>query len=136
MGNITGGAKKTTLKTDIPDYKSLLGGGGLSKASASLGFTGSVTKEGKGLDELTKWAKGISEEQHQRLIDLEKSSSYYVDIIDELGKERKSLVGPKFVQIIEESGKDPAWSPKQIEAREKGIKLNGKMFQFDDFNPT
>ena len=135
-------------------YSRLLGGPGqrglLSQYSEALGFKGVVkppeviTKEMMGkkpyeearrLKETLRITpsielgpeatKLISEyDTTMRAAILESTSNYYSEVIDEIGKRRKSLVGEKFIQIIEEPHFDPGWALGQIEKGIKGERLD------------
>ena len=135
-----GKGKEVTMKTRLgqPAYESLLGGEGeagtLAKYSEALGYLPSedlagttIGGRGRSLDRLKSKLKAMSpgkEAMAERAAELEAISSYYTKIIDEMGTERRSLVGEKFLQIIEEPGKDPGWSKREIDKGLKGAKLN------------
>jgi TP901 family phage tail tape measure protein len=142
----------TRMKQDV--YSKLLGGPGqqglLSQYSGALGFKGAakppevIAKEMMGketYEEARKLkesliitpgmkfgpeaTKLISEyDITMRAAVLESTSNYYSEIIDEIGKKRKSLVGEKFIQIIEEPHFDPGWALGQIEKGIKGERLD------------
>jgi TP901 family phage tail tape measure protein len=122
----------TTLRdTFDPDmYKKLLGGGkeSLSTYSSALGFKG--TDPGKAEKELTKifMQRGKQSDQAavmaKRGAALEEMSNFYSEVIDEFGEKRKSLVGQKFLQVVEEPTATEAWSTTDVRKRVKGAKLN------------
>jgi len=140
MTNVAGGRGATTMENVLtPDkYKQLLGTskkvGALSKYSAALGYTSSLkgkvgsTERKEESDKLYKILKekfgSDKEDMARRAADLEAASNYYVNVIDEFGKERKSLVGGKFVEIIKETTQYPAWKKGDIKSGIKGQKLN------------
>ena len=140
LGNIASVGKtgSTTVATrlDPETYKRLLGekkeGGGrttgeFSKLSKALGFeTVGSTEQirelsialGKGKD--PDLAKVIA----QRAQALEEASNYYTTVIDEFGKERKSIVGSKFLSIVEETGATEPWRKKDIDRGIKGASVD------------
>ena len=139
----TGEGGRTVLQQQQPKeaYEALLGRGGeegaLSKYSGALGYTKAydmdfatferelIERFTAGIDKADKPEKYKEQKDlAKRAAQLEKLSSFYVDIIDEFGKKRKSLVGEKFVQVVEEPGKFAEWSPQEIEEGLKGLKLN------------
>lgn len=143
MNNIIDAGKSgsTVLKTEFDPsvYKRMLGTEGgdknilnLSAISEALGFRGAEGTEGqitKDLFELLKarGTKGTDEEimkQAKELAALETRSNFYSQTIDEFGKSRQSLVGPKFVEVVEDPHANPAWSETDIEKQIKGERLN------------
>ena len=145
MANIIGAGPGgvTTMKELKPEvYKKMLEGeatlepGLLSKYTEALGFK--RAEEAGGREEVynklkqqfevqllkSKMETTAAKELAARMAELEATSNYYVDVIDELGKARKGLVGPKFVQIIEEPHLYPEWESKAIEKGVKGEKLD------------
>jgi len=122
----------TTLRDKFaPDmYKKLLGSGkeSLSTYSSALGFKG--TDPGKAEEALTKifMQRGKKSDQAavmaKRGAALEEMSNFYTEIIDEFGEKRKSLVGQKFLQVVEEPTATEAWSTTDVRKRIKGAKLN------------
>ena len=111
----------TILKDSIAekDIPKLLGKGKsiglLSKYSKALGYQGA---------DLSKEDESITDAAKKAYIDLEKRSNFYVEIIDELGKKRKGLVGNKFLSIIENPTQNEEWDEGEIEALSKGLRLN------------
>jgi len=132
--NLASSKGNTVIKNTIDDQKNSLisgkSGGSFSKYSKALGFSGS----GKTDEELqSKITSMFSKEKLQdkstqdaikAMIELEKKSSYYVEVVDELNNRRKSLVGEKFLSIVEEPTQTEEWSKGAIESLSKGIKLN------------
>jgi len=106
----------------------------LNELSKALGFE----SQAKGKDRATvvedmmkllksRHIKGSSEElttQANKLADLEINSNFYSSIRDEFGESRKSLVGSKFVELIEEPHANPAWSETDIKKQVAGQRLN------------
>ena len=121
-----GGGGATELQ-DVVKYKDLLGGGGergeFSKASKKLGFKGAGKSREQIKADLEK-TYGTETDFAERAAALEDISNYYVDVVDEFGKQRKSLVGTKFVQIVEDPGQTEEWSKGAITSGAKGAKLN------------
>jgi len=64
------------------------------------------------------------EKQAERLSKLEVDSNYYSNIIDESGAARKSLVGSKFVEVVENPHAYDEWSRTDIDKQIKGERLN------------
>ena len=142
MNNIisAGPSGTTVLNTKFkPEvYRKLLGTekdpnfASLSELSAALGFekqSGTRDEVEAGILKLLKsrGTKGTEEELYakaKKLADLELGTSYYSNIVDEFGKSRKSLVGPKFVEIVEDPHANPPWSETDIKKQIKGEKLN------------
>ena len=137
----TGAGKRaptTVIKADLSEsYKELLGEAGkpgkLAEYSKALGFA--PAKEGlvdiatrsKAQKEIEKELMekyGFNEAEAQRGAALEAVSSYYSDVTDETGKRRKGLVGPKFVQIIEEPGETREWEADEVQKLIKGERAN------------
>lgn len=147
------GGVTTVPELKQPAYQKLLGApgqaGALAEYSKALGFVGTtksireIMSDPKvfGTDKLEKAEKILKEKGREGLKGdeadtikkydeamkaaiLESTSSFYTDIIDELGKSRKSLVGPKFLQIVEEPHLNPEWQRGQIERGAKGARLN------------
>lgn len=123
----------TTLKDDFSTskYKELLGGdGGFAKYSEALGFKGPDKSFADIKSDLKKTfmfrGKEASEAEKMatRGAELESMSKFYTDVIDEFGKQHKSLVGEKFVQIVEEPGATEAWSTSDVRKGVKGARLN------------
>jgi len=120
----TGKGGTTTLPTEFsPEaYKRLLPGGDITKASSTLGFKG-IDKSKKAItDDLKK--SGYSEDMAKKAAEIERLSNFYVDVEDELGNKVKSLVGSKFLQVIQEPHAFAEWKASDIEKGLKGIKLN------------
>ena len=148
FSNVAGvGAKgTTTLRDEFTQgtIKDLLGtgkeAGTLSKYSKSLGFIGTEKPKSEIAESLYKTFGGkgdygealaLGEDkalQAQRAAALESVSNYYSEVIDEMGKRRKGLVGTKFLQIIEEPHENPEWQRGQIEKGTKGARLNVPAF--------
>lgn len=145
MNNIIGTGIEgppTTIKSDLGDiYRELIGkpgeGGKLAEYSRALGFkparegladvaTRSKAQEKIAQELISQY--GFDEDEAQRASALEAVSSFYSDVGDEFGKTRKSLVGPKFVQIIEEPGEHREWQAKEIEDLIKGERINLSSF--------
>ena len=139
----TGFGKTSESTTTIRDrlsqdvYKGLLGdmstAGDLSKYSSALGYSGAGATQAeieKRLFEKYSTGKTKKEDIEKAKLDamrdaaIEAQAVYYSTIKDEFDNERKSLVGGKFVQIVEEPGLTEGWSRKQIERKEKGTRLN------------
>jgi len=132
--NLAGSSNKTVLKNTIDDKNTGLisgkSGGLFSKYSKSLGFSGADKTD----EELYKQISSMYSEDKLKdkdvqeaikaMIELEKKSNYYVEVVDELNKRRKSLVGDKFLSIVEEPTQTEEWSKGAIESLNKGIKLN------------
>ena len=153
VAGIGQGAGATTV-TDLkqPAYTKLLGApgqaGALSQYSAALGYEGVEESQDEIVMSLTKFTKKRIEELKNlvgkdpsmisdddlgdlekyedavKAAILEKTSSFYSQIVTELGETRRSLVGPKFLQISEEPHKNPEWQRGQIERGAKGARLN------------
>ena len=144
----------TVMKSDIgpSTYERLLGKAGeegeLSQYAKALGYDYSVSDnqaeiekklgvpeikkkleaEEKGSDKYKKLQSQL--ETALRAAALEKTSSYYVNMMDEFGKARKGLVSRShFVEVVEEPGEFAEWSPTQVKELEKGIKLNQLAYQ-------
>ena len=144
FANVAGAGPKgfTTLLDEFKQstIKDLLGGeetaGVLSRYSKALGFVGTDEPREGVAESLYKLFGGKGEYgaalkegedkalQAQRAAALESVSNYYSEIIDEMGKRRKSLVGTKFLEIIEEPHEYPGWQRGQIERGTKGARLN------------
>ena len=146
MNNVidAGVAGSTSLKTkfDPSTYKRLLGTEedttgkfpSLSEISKALGFEsqGNPKKRGLLVKDMMKLLKsrnvpGTEDKllaQAGKLADLEIGSSFYSDMRDEFGKSRKSLIGPKFVEVIEDPNANPAWSETDIKKQVAGQKIN------------
>jgi len=134
MGNVIGltpeAVKKKATTTIQPRmgagvYEQLLGAGGgkglLSVYSEALGYKGAGANV-KAIQEKLM-AEGMEEAQAKRAAALEAVSNYYSTVENEFGK-AQALVGPKFVQIIEEPHEFAEWQSKQIKELKKGGKLN------------
>ena len=134
MGNVIGitqeAIKKKATTTIQPKigkgvYEQLLGTPGkkglLSVYSEALGYKGAGT-DVKAIQKKLM-AEGMEEAQAKRAAALEAASNYYSTVENEFGK-AQALVGPKFVQIIEEPHEFEEWMPKQIKELKKGGKLN------------
>jgi TP901 family phage tail tape measure protein len=126
LGNIRGGSGSAVVPETLGPkfYKGMLQSGELSKVSKALGFKGTEAPIEKIKSDLIKRYGENSKALVDQLARLEKESAFYVDVIDELGEVRRSIVGPSFLSIVEEPGQHPAWTKRQIEAGEKGIRLN------------
>lgn len=141
----TGEGGYTTLKQfGKNEYDKLLRGGELANYSEALGYKGSgKTKEelapelfkmfgGKG--DIEKAYSGSDEKNREKAVlakkaaALEAESKFYSDVVDEFGHERTGFVGEKFMQIIEEPHKNPAWERGQIESGVKGARFNVPAF--------
>jgi TP901 family phage tail tape measure protein len=133
INNVIGASEttQTTLQDDLSKKSTtemLLGkekqAGALAKYSEVLGFSssrgGTIASRMEGYKDIDTAAMSIKDAAKM----LEDASSYYVDIVDEFGKQRKSLVGEKFLGIIEEPGATEGWSKSQIEEGKKGLSLN------------
>jgi len=138
----TGTGQEATMKTRLgkTSYENLLGKGGeagvLATYSQELGYLPSESLKGKlgsekRIDSLRmlkdKLKAGKDPKKTavaERAAELEAISNYYTTVIDEMGDARRGLVGEKFLQIIEEPGKDPGWDEREIEKGLKGAKLN------------
>ncbi len=137
MGNVIGaGAGVTTVQPRLekPVYEELLGTAGqrglLSKYSKALGFEAA----GPSKQEIEKelFEKFVSEGKTpeeakimaERAAAFEAMASYYTKVKNEYGKAVKSIVGPKFVQIIEEPHATEKWSLKEVKELKKGAALN------------
>jgi len=131
-GNLASTSKTgTTVIKDKIDYKKLLGPtskkGTLSSYAATLGYAGTGKSEAairKAIEKMYGDKAAENKEFIDALVKLESDSSFYVDVIDELGNKHKSLVGPKFVQIIEDAKQFQEWSKGDIASGAKGLKLN------------
>ena len=126
--NIAGaGAGGVTEIQDVVKYAGLLGGKGgpgeFATVSKGLGFKGAGKSREQIKSDLEK-TYGTETDFAERAATLEDISKYYVDVIDEFGKQRKSLVGQKFVQIVEEPGQFEEWTGGAIATGAKGAKLN------------
>jgi TP901 family phage tail tape measure protein len=147
MGNVIGvGAGETTVKPRLEKdvYERILGTreqkGLLSKYSKALGFQAAGPSKKEIEAELFKTFKaqipvGLSEEEQkkaegeakikaERAAAFEAVANYYTTIKNEYGKAVKSIVGPKFVQIIEEPQETEKWSAKGVRELKKGAKIN------------
>jgi len=137
MGNVIGvGAGETTVKPKIEKnvYEKILGKRGqaglLSKYSKALGYTGAGLPKKEIEAELFKTFKvaGKTDEEAkvmaERAAAFEAASNYYTTVENEYGKAVKSIVGPKFVQIIEEPQETEKWSAKGVRELKKGAKIN------------
>jgi hypothetical protein len=144
MSNIAGTGPRgvTTLATKLPakgkfGYPELLGTaeqkGLLSTISGELGFEAIGKREdveqmlferfkisGKDPDTAKVMAK--------RGAALEALSNYYTTIIDETGKMQKSIVGEKFVSIVEEPGQFAPTTASDIRRKESGVKIDVPVF--------
>ena len=132
--NLASSGSNTVIKNTIDDKTSGLisgkSGGLFSKYSKALGFSGADKSD----EELQKKISSMfpkeklqdknTQEAIQAMVELEKKSSYYVEVVDELNKRRKSLVGEKFLSIVEEPTQTEEWSKGAIASLSKGIKLN------------
>lgn len=136
MSNVAGTGKggfTTMQKLAQPVYEELLGKepgkpGALSEYSKALGYTG-VGKSAKEIEkDLIALFDAKGDESKillaKKAAALEAASNFYSEVIDEFGNQRKSLVGEKFLQIIEEPTSTPGWSEGQVESGVKGAKLN------------
>jgi len=134
--NLAGSSEKeTVIQNTVKDQKNKLisgKGAAFSKFSKLLGFSDSGKDEKEirerieaMFSEKDKEKKSV-QETINAMIELESNSSFYVDVIDELdsSKKRKSLVGEKFLTIVEEATQTEEWSKGAIEALSKGLKLN------------
>lgn len=150
MANIAGSGvgAQTTIKTELGQegYEYLLGAAGqkgaMSKYTSGLGFKGSGKGKASIEEDITKrmtsqidprldpeskeYKDALSNIQDyaSKAADLESTFNMYVDVIDELGEKRRSLIGEKFVQIIEQPHITKAWTKREIELGKKGEKLN------------
>jgi len=143
MNNIIGSkGGSTVIKSDFEKnklYEKLLGKKGapgqLSLISEALGYKSTVpgtlaqklkdpTKIKALEKELLQKFGGDKPDMAKYAAELEALSNYYVDIIDELGKRRKGLVGKKFLEVVEEPGETKEWTKGKIEGAQKGLKLN------------
>jgi len=131
-----GGATTIATRLDPAVYKKLLGekteGGGrttgeFSKLSKALGFE--TVGSAQDIEELSlALGKGkdpdLAKVIAQRAMAIEKASNFYTTIIDELGEERKSIVGTKFLSIVEEPGATEPWKKSDIRRGEKGASVD------------
>jgi len=137
MGNVIGaGAKETTVQPRIEKgvYEKILGtkgkAGMLSRYSKALGFESAGPKKKEIEKELFKTFKaaGKTDEEAkvmaERAAAFEASANYYTTVKNEYGKATKSIIGPKFVQIIEEPHETEKWSAKGVKELKKGAKIN------------
>ena len=137
LGNVIGqGAGETTIQ-DRPKkavYEEILGtkrkAGRLSEYSKALGFESAGVPKEQIEKELTKTFmaagkdKETAELMAKRAAAFESAANYYTSVQNEYGKAVKSIVGPKFVQIIEEPHENEKWSTKGIMEGKKGAKIN------------
>jgi len=72
--------------------------------------------------------EGAKEPEIKELEQFEKKWKVYTDTINEFGKQVQSLVGPKFLQVVEEPHIYKDWSEKDIEKGIKGERLNFQAF--------
>ena len=141
MGNVIGMSGQpgrgptTTVQPRMPQetYEKLFGTiekrggeftgtmGELSKYSEALGFKGA----GKDIEAITQEliSEGYDETIAKKAAALEAMSNYYSTVENEFGK-ATSLIGPKFIQIVEEPHETKEWKPKEIEELKKGGRLN------------
>ena len=137
MGNVIGaGAGVTTVQPRLekPVYEELLGTSGqrglLSKYSKALGFEAAGPSQAEIEKELFEKfvAEGKTPEEAkimaERAAAFEAMANYYTKVKNEYGKAVKSIVGPKFVQIIEEPHATEKWSLGQVKELKKGAALN------------
>ena len=144
MSNIAGTGPRgvTTLATKLPTkgkfgYPELLGTAGqkglLSTISGELGFETIGKREDieQMLFERFK-ASGkdpdVAKVMAKRGAALEALSNYYTTIIDETGKVQKSIVGEKFVSIVEEPGQFAPTTASDIRRKESGVKIDVPVF--------
>ena len=85
----------------------------LEKEMASLLEARGVKKDSAGYESKLK-----------QLVNLEKNASFYSSVFDEFGDQRRSLVGNKFVEIVENPHQYASWSAGDIKKQKKGTKLN------------
>jgi len=110
-----------------------------SKLSEALGYAKAYDTTGDKAKDLERLrsdmkdllaARGVTEDKPgyedklNKLVELEKNASYYSNIFDEFGEQRKSLVGTKFVEIVENPHQYASWSSGDIQKQKKGTKLN------------
>jgi TP901 family phage tail tape measure protein len=125
----------TVIKNTIKDTKHGLIAGGesgglFSKYSKALGFSGAEGSETDLREKISSMysADKLKEKEVQdaitAMVELEKKSNYYVEVIDELNNKRKSLVGEKFLSIVKDPVQTEEWSTGSIESLSKGLKLN------------
>ena len=125
IANLVGSTKGTTIVKDVFEkkaYESFLGKKGeegeLSKYLKALGYTG-LDKE-----EIVKIKNSLGEDAAK----LEEAHSVYSNVVNEYGERIKSVVGPKFLQIVEEPHIYRGWGAKEISKGIKGEKLNLQAF--------
>ncbi|RKX64589.1 MAG: hypothetical protein DRP42_06120, partial [Tenericutes bacterium] len=86
----------------------------------------------KALSEAIGAEKGKSPEMAKviakRAAALEAMSSYYTTIIDEFGEKRKSIVGEKFLSIVQETGETEPWRKQDISRGVKGASVDIPVF--------
>ncbi len=141
LSNIIGGGPGavTTTATKLPTggkfgYPELLGTAGqkglLSTIGGELGFGTMGT-----LEEIKAVAKQLgakdpkmSEVIAKRAEALEAASNYYTTVIDELGEARKSIVGEKFLSIVEEPGQFAPTQAEDIRRAVSGVKIDVPVF--------
>ena len=144
MSNIAGTGPKgvTTLATQLPTkgkfgYQELLGTAGqkglLSTISGELGFEAIGKREDieQMLFERFKISgkdPDVAKVMAKRGAALEALSNYYTTIIDETGKIQKSIVGEKFVSIVEEPGQFAPTTASDIRRKESGVKIDVPVF--------
>jgi TP901 family phage tail tape measure protein len=129
----------TTLPTKFSkeQYERLLGKTGkpgeLSKVSKGLGFeTLGTEAEIRAVANVLGTEKGKDSDMAKviakRAEALEAMSNYYTTVVDEFGKKRKSLVGEKFLSIVQETGETEAWSKEDIRRGIKGASIDIPVF--------
>ena len=136
LSNIAGTGERgfTTVPTKFEkgQYEELLGGGGLSRAAQSLGFeTAATSADIKSLAEALGEKKGDKDMKAiiaKRAQALEEASSYYTTVIDEFGEKRKSIVGEKFLSIVQDPGETEPWKKTDIRRGIKGASVDIPVF--------
>ncbi|GAG26757.1 unnamed protein product, partial [marine sediment metagenome] len=142
---ISAGPRGTTTvpTTDIP-YQGLLSAGGkrgkFADISKSLGFETirSEVPEGERKQVIEQLlfkrlvATGKTPEEAKVIAErgaaLEAVSDFYTTIIDEFGERRKSIVGEKFLSVVEEPGQFAPTTSEDIRRREAGAKVKVPVF--------
>lgn len=135
LNNIIGagptGATVVPTKFGQENYQKLLGTetrpGQLSEAAGALGFTTAIpTAKPEDLEAMLLAGKTDEYDKMvaKRGAAIEAMSNFYTTVLDEVGKQRKSIVGEKFVSIIEEPGRNPAWTKEDIRRGIKGVSVD------------
>jgi len=97
----------------------------ISEKEASSLISKKDSKEGITIEQQSKLDERMAvQAQARSMAKLEASSNFYSNTIDEFGNERKSIIGPKFVEIVEDPNANPPWSKSDISKQIKGERLN------------